>query len=125
VPPRLRMQHGYWIRFLMMISLRTCFIALVLLLALPLATGWANMAAPPEPYTVRAGSAAGEAMGGLRDVFIEHETLRLDLRPLEDGRPARVDAAYRVRNDGAARALDLLFVANGLARGAATVTVDG
>jgi len=99
--------------------------AALLLLALPRTAAWANMAAPPEPRTVRAGSAAGEAMGGLRDVFIEHETLRLDLRPLKDGGPVRVEAAYRVRNDGAARALELLFVADGLARGAATVTVDG
>jgi hypothetical protein len=97
----------------------------LLLFALPLATGWANMAEPPQPYTLRPGSVAGEAMGGLRDVFIEHETLRIDLRPLGKGRPVLVEAVYRVRNDGAARALDLLFVADGLARGASTVTVDG
>jgi hypothetical protein len=83
------------------------------------------MAAPPEPYTLRAGTIAGEPGGGLRDVFIEHETLRLDLRPLEEGKPVPVEAAYRVRNDGPARALDLLFVADGLARGATSVTVDG
>lgn len=97
----------------------------ILLLSLPRETAWANMAAPPHPRTVHAGSRVGEPAGGLRDVVIEHETLRFDLRPLPDGKPAWVEAAYRVRNDGPARALDLLFVANGLARGATTVTLDG
>lgn len=97
----------------------------LLLLSVPRAAAWANMAEPPEPYTVRAGSRVGEPAGGLRDVFIEHEALRFDLRPLAKGRPVWVEAVYRVRNDGPARALDLLFVANGLARGATSVTVDG
>src|SRR5688500_2611724 len=97
----------------------------LLLMALPGGTGWANMAEPPEPYTLRPGTSAGEPAGGLRDAVIEHETLRFDLRPREDGKPVLVDAAYRVRNDGAPRELDLLFVADGLARGATSVTVDG
>jgi hypothetical protein len=106
---------------------RRCFTAAatLLLLSIPRAAAWANMAAPPEPYTVRAGSTLGEPAGGLREVVIEHETLRLDLRPLAKGKPVLVDAAYRVRNDGPARTVDLLFVANGLARGATSVTVDG
>jgi hypothetical protein len=83
------------------------------------------MAAPPEPDTLRTGAMVGEPMGGLRDVVIERETLRFDLRPLTAGKPVLVEAAYRVRNHGAARALDLLFVADGLARGATSVTVDG
>jgi len=95
------------------------------LLAIPRATAWANMAAPPDPQTVHAGSSVGDPMGGLRDVVVERETLRFDLRPLAEGKPVLVEAAYRVRNDGAARALDLLFVADGLARGATRVTVDG
>jgi hypothetical protein len=99
--------------------------ATLLLLSVPRAAAFANMAAPPEPHTVHAGSRLGEPAGGLRDVVIEHETLRLDLRPLAQGKPVLVDAAYRVRNDGPARAIDLLFVANGLARGATGVTVDG
>ena len=98
---------------------------LLLLLFVPRATAWANMAAPPEPHTLRPGSRVGEPAGGLRDVFIEHEALRFDLRPLAKGKPVLVDAAYRVRNDGPAREVDLLFVANGLARGATSVTVDG
>jgi hypothetical protein len=83
------------------------------------------MAAPPPPATLRAGAMVGEPTGGLRDVVIERETLRFDLRPLAAGKPVLVEAAYRVRNEGAARTLDLLFVADGLARGAAVVTVDG
>lgn len=96
-----------------------------LLLAAPRTAAWANMAAPPDPRTVRAGTPLTEPMGGLRDVFIEHETLTFDLRPIENGHLARVDAIYRVRNDGPARTLDLLFIADGLTSGSTTVTVDG
>jgi hypothetical protein len=99
--------------------------AAMLSVAVPRQAAWANMAAPPDPHTVHAGSRLGEPAGGLKDVFIEHETLRFDLRPLADGKPAWVEATYRERNDGAARALELLFVANGLARGTHSVTVDG
>jgi hypothetical protein len=94
------------------------------LLALPAASARANMAAP---YTgpARAGHAAGEPSGGLRAVFIERERLRIDLRPLADDRPARVEAVYRVRNDGPLRALELVFVAAALAAGEHGVWVDG
>ncbi|HEX8244479.1 MAG TPA: hypothetical protein VF541_13315 [Longimicrobium sp.] len=95
------------------------------LLCTPIATARANMAEPPPPQTVHRGARLGEPAGGLRSVFIEHETLRMDLRPLKDGKPAIVEAVYRVRNDGPARTLDLLFVADGLAHGATNVTVDG
>jgi len=100
-------------------------LAVAAVLALPFAAAWGNMAAPPPPRTVHRGSPLGEPAGGLRDVWIEHETLRMDLRPLARARPALVEAVYRVRNEGAARTLDLLFVANGLADGATTVSVDG
>jgi hypothetical protein len=96
-----------------------------LLLAAPRTAAWANMAAPPDPRTLRAGTPLTEPMGGLRDVFIEHETLTFDLRPIEEAKLARVEAVYRVRNDGPARTLDLLFVADGLTSGATTVSVDG
>jgi len=119
---RVRPRHAFDL-----LMIRILFIALsaVVLLSIPRATAWANMAEPPEPYTLRPGSSVGEPAGGLRGVVIEHEALRLDLRPLARGNPVLVDAAYRVRNDGPARAIDLLFVANGLARGATSVTVDG
>jgi hypothetical protein len=100
-------------------------LAAIALAALPVATAWGNMAAPPPPETVHHGATAGEPAGGLRDVTIEHETLRMDLRPLAHANPAMVEAVYRVRNDGPARGLDLLFVANGLARGKTTVEIDG
>ena len=108
-------------------SLRIAILPLAVgfVLLLPLATGWGNMAAPPDPATVRHGSRVGEPAGGVRDVTIERETLHIDLRPLADAKPARVDATYRLRNDGPARTLDLLFVANGLANGGGSVAVDG
>ncbi|MET0400742.1 MAG: hypothetical protein ABW277_28400, partial [Longimicrobiaceae bacterium] len=93
------------------------------LLALP-ASARANMA---ERYTgpARAGRAAGEPSGGLRELFIERERLRIDLRPLADDEPARVEAVYRVRSDGPARTLELVFVAAALAAGEHGVWVDG
>ncbi|HEU4597202.1 MAG TPA: hypothetical protein VFS10_18875 [Pyrinomonadaceae bacterium] len=72
----------------------------------------ANMAArQPE---ARAGGLLGEPFGLLKSVHIERETLLIDLRPLADLRPAVVEATYKVRNDGEARALELVFVADGL-----------
>jgi hypothetical protein len=106
-------------------SILATFAAAAGVFAAPISLAWANMAAPPPERTVHAGSPLGEPAGGLKDVFIEHETLRIDLRPLADAKPVWVEATYRVRNDGAARPIDLLFVANGLARGRSTVTVDG
>lgn len=53
--------------------------------------------------------------GGLNRVHILRETLLIDLRPLRAGRPALVEAAYKVRNDGEARDVELVFVAAGLA----------
>ncbi|HEX8361226.1 MAG TPA: hypothetical protein VF613_14020 [Longimicrobium sp.] len=94
-----------------------------LLATVPVAV-WANMAEPPEPAPVRAGDVLGEPAGGLRDVFVEHERLNVDLRPLAKAKPAVVEATYRTRNDGAPRTLDLLFVADGL-RGAGEVWLDG
>ena len=96
----------------------------IALVAVPAAFAWANMAAPPDPVTLHNGSRLGEPAGALAGVAIEHESLDIDLRPLKLEEPARVEAAYRVRNDGPARTLDLLFVANGLAQGFA-VYVDG
>jgi hypothetical protein len=97
----------------------------IVLLAVPAALAWGNMAAPPEPLTLHSGSRLGEPAGALAGVAIEHETLDIDLRPLKAEKPALVEAVYRVRNDGPARTLDLLFVANGLARGSTVVSVDG
>ncbi len=97
---------------------------LAALLAIVPVALWANMAEPPEPAPVRAGDVMGEPAGGLRSVFVEHERLHVDLRPLARGMPARVEATYRTRNDGAPRTLSLLFVADGL-RGAGEVWLDG
>ena len=94
-----------------------------LLLALP-ALLWANMAEPPEPAPLRPGGSAVEPAGGLRDVVVEHERLLIDLRPLAKAQPAMVDATYRTRNDGAARTVRLLFVADGLG-GGGQVWLDG
>ena len=76
----------------------------------------ANMANP-----VQAGDPIGEPGGDLRSVYIERETLTIDLRPLRtvtthgDEKPALVvEAVYRVNNRGATVTTDLVFVANAL-----------
>jgi len=46
---------------------------------------------------------------GIEHVQIVRETLQLDLRPLETGDPAIVEAAYDLHNDGDETTLDLLF----------------
>jgi hypothetical protein len=83
--------------------------AALLALVLP-ALLLANMANP-----VNEGDRVGEPSASLRDVHVLGERLHLDLRPLEQGHPAAVEAVYRLRADGAARTLDLVFVADALA----------
>src|SRR4051812_16412706 len=55
--------------------------------------------------------------GGLDQVTITRETLTIDLRPLADARPARVEAVYRLDNTGSERTLDLRFLAGSPADG--------
>lgn len=46
---------------------------------------------------------------GIKDIAITRETLLIDLRPLATGGLARVEAVYRLHNDGSEKKLDLLF----------------
>ncbi len=88
------------------------FLTLLALLVLPAGTARANMANPVHP-----GDPVGEPSGELAHLYIERETLTLDLRALTQGEKgaAIVEATYRVRNAGARRAINLVFVANALA----------
>jgi hypothetical protein len=43
----------------------------------------------------------------LTNVVVAHEALTIDLRPLDQGAPAQVEAVYRLDNAGAARPLEL------------------
>jgi hypothetical protein len=79
----------------------------------------ANMANPVQP-----GDVVGEPSAALAGVTVEREALSIDLRPLERRAPAVVEATYRLRNDGPARELPLVFVADALAAGSG-VWVDG
>jgi hypothetical protein len=92
---------------------RSVCVALVIAsLLAPHGRARANMAArQPE---ARAGVEVREPFGLFESVHIERESLLIDLRPLADLRPAVVEATYRVRNDGEARAVELVFVADGL-----------
>ena len=94
-------------------------VPLVAMLATP---ALANMAPPYMP-----GDVVGEPRGAAKSVAIEREELALDLRPLAVGAPAQVTATYRVRNDGPAQSLSLVFVAPGLAdqRDGPAVWLDG
>ena len=90
-----------------------------LLVLLPAAPALANMGAPWQE-----GTPAGEPFGALRDVAVEHEALSFDLLPLAGGeRIFAVEAVYRLRNDGATVAGEVLFVAPSMQ--VASVTLDG
>lgn len=79
----------------------------------------ANMADPVDP-----GDRVGEPAAALAGVVVERERLEMDLRPLERRESAVVEAVYRLRNDGPARELELVFVADALAD-SGRVTLDG
>jgi hypothetical protein len=79
-----------------------------------------NMAAPWHP-----GMAVGEPAAGLEKLTVLRERLTIDLRPLAGGEAAVVAAVYRVRNDGPARQVPLVFVADGLAPRGSGVWLDG
>ncbi|MEM6288302.1 MAG: hypothetical protein AAF845_14235 [Bacteroidota bacterium] len=95
--------------------------ALALLLVLAPLPAAANMASPVQPGTPAGAPAA--ALDGLR---VERETLRIDLTPLERGRPfARIEAVYWIDNPGDLRTVPLEFLALGDDVDAASVRLDG
>jgi hypothetical protein len=69
------------------------------------------------------GGSLGEPTG-LKDVVIEHETLTLDMRPLEKDRFASISVRYDLRNTRSNNRLDLVFVA-GNPPGPMELTLDG
>lgn len=79
----------------------SCLAGVVSLFAVPAAR--ANFA--PRFW----GDATSEPWG-LKNVAIAREQLTIDLRPLADGQPVRVEVAYDLKNDGDYKHLDLLFV---------------
>ena len=89
-------------RGVMLLALGAAGLAVPLLLA-------ANMANP-----VRPGDRVGEPSAALAGIVVEREDLEVDLRPLAALRGAVVQATYHLRNDGAARDLPLVFVADAL-----------
>jgi hypothetical protein len=57
------------------------------------------------------GTYGSEPQGGLVDVAIQRETLKLDLRPVANLEPATVEATYHLYNSGAVKKVELVFVA--------------
>ena len=82
-------------------TFRLCLAGIVNLVLAPAA--WANFA--PRFW----GDAAGEPWG-LKNVAITQERLTVDLRPLADKDPVRVEVTYDLHNAGAPKHLDLLFI---------------
>jgi len=78
----------------------------------------ANMANPAQP-----GDLLSEPWADVATLAIRHEDLRLDLRPLDRGQRARIQATYHLHNPGAAATVPLLFVAPSL--DSATVMLNG
>jgi hypothetical protein len=80
------------------------------------------------------GDPVGVPSGPVKDVFIEHEDLSMDLTGVgaslptlgaSDERSAVVDARYTLRNDGAAQGVDLVFVTASIAVARSQVLFDG
>jgi hypothetical protein len=78
------------------------------------------------------GDPVGVPSGPVRDVFIEHEDLSMDLTgvgaPLftaADDRTVAIDARYTLRNDGPAQGVDFVFVTASLAVPRSQVLFDG
>lgn len=78
----------------------------VALLALTGGALWANMANPLQP-----GSAAGEPVSTLDSMYVRHERLVFDLRPLANHGAAMVEATYRIQNAARHRRVPLAFIA--------------
>lgn len=73
------------------------------------------------------GDPVGAPSGPVKDVYIEHEDLSLDMTGVagSDPRGATVEAAYNLRNDGAARRIDLVFVTSSTDVSRVELTLDG
>jgi hypothetical protein len=92
------------------------------------ASAAADAASPYVP-----GEPVGVPYGPLKDVFIEHENLSIDLTGVgalppytgTDDRTAIIDARYTLRNDGAAQGVDLVFVTASVAVPRSQVLFDG
>lgn len=83
----------------------------------------ANMADPARP-----GDPVGEPSPLLDSIHVPEEQLVIDMRPVAEQLPASVKATYRLRNDGGAKKLDLVFVAGGFRSNSVssfTVMLDG
>lgn len=82
----------------------------------------ANMAEPYDP-----GSPVGEPTPNLDSIRVLHEDLVLDMRGVDRRESAHVRATYRVMNDGAAKRLELIFIAGQLFDSSHTfaITIDG
>lgn len=83
-------------------------------------------AAPP----ISPGDPVGVPSGAVQDVFIEHEDLTMDLSSLSTYIPYRgmrtaVQATYQLRNDGAAKGIDLVFVTASQNVAGVQVVLDG
>ena len=78
----------------------------------------ANMAKPWDD-----GDVVGEPTGAQASVRILEEDLSFDLRPLSEGQPARIEALYKLHNEGEPAEVELFFVAPGLEEG--SVLVNG
>ena len=84
--------------------------------------GLADAAPPWQP-----GDTAGTPSGAVKDVFIEHEDLSMDLSHVAGSNPQGADvvASYALRNDGPARGIDLVFVTASYGVTSYEVTLDG
>jgi hypothetical protein len=92
---------------------RLHFLAAAAACAATILTAGPALADAAPPYTP--GDPVGVPSGAVQDVFIEHEDLSMDLSGLNPSNPhdrpiATILATYTLRNDGASKGIDLVFV---------------
>ena len=104
-----------------MLKTLICLVTLVFFLG-AVRPSSANMADPMIP-----GDPVGEPSPILDSIHVLHEDLVMDMRPCASREPAIVTATYRVRNDGAAKKIGLVFIAGRLSDSvdAFRVSLDG
>jgi hypothetical protein len=98
-------------------KIRLTFLALLIVYS---NSTFANMANP-----MRTGDKTSEPSGELRKLHIEREDLTLDLRPVVEKNPAKIEAHYLIRNDSSERSVDLVFVGVNIEDGNYEVLFDG
>ncbi len=84
--------------------MKNCVLLVLLILPLPFGSCFGNLSGPWKPGQLLVD------VTGVKDIAIVRETLRIDLRPLEQRGWIRITATYVIDHSGAAKDLPLTFI---------------